>query len=103
MADNYEEVKEIILSKLKFGEKNAVSSRELQAAARIGERTLRTIIHKMRREEILIASTMKNGGGYFIPEDEKELETFVNSMSARGRSVFASVTAARRELKKTEQ
>ena len=103
MADNYERVKEIILSKIKTGEKNAVSSRELQKTAMIKERTLRKIIHEMRRDGFFICSTMKNGGGYFFSENDEELKTFVDSMSKRGRSVFASVTAARRELKKPEQ
>ena len=95
----YQTNKVKVLSELKEGRDNAVPKKRLMEVTGCSERALVALIHRMRREDIKICSSVTPPGGYYLPSDEVELRCFVDSMSNRGKATFAAVSSARKALK----
>lgn len=89
------------------GEANAIRTRELVALT--GYRTARALqaeIEAERRRGALILSSVRNGGGYFLPADgeqgREEISAFVRTLDARARKTQLALRSARRALRECE-
>lgn len=83
--------KETIAEHLKqyhFGEKNAVTSRELEIAFDIKGIELRNLINTLRRSGIPIASS---GNGYFYAATEQEVRATIAHMTHRISGIAAAI------------
>jgi len=85
---------------LPVGKKNAISADDLcQAMGFNDTRTMRAYITAARRAGQFILSSSQ--GGYFLldPNNEDEIQEYVNYMSKRGISSFVNIKAVREWLK----
>ena len=89
ILDELEEAHGVIVTTGVLLEKTDMSRRELQKA-----------IHELRLAGHLICSTTAPPGGYYLAETPDGAKGFVESMTRRGRAVFAAASAARRFVKK---
>lgn len=92
-----------VASRLKQGEKNAISSKKLVILS--GFRSVRDLQSEIARERekgALILSTCRHGGGYFLPgagkEGYKEVCAFVSTLSARALNTLRAIKSARTAL-----
>lgn len=93
---------------LGHGEENAVSTAQL--VKRLGlrdSRSLRALIERERAEGALILSTVRGGGGYFLPSSDRfqargEIAGFVSTVRARALNSLKALRAARRALKECD-
>ena len=89
------------------GESNALRTADLvkQTGCR-NNRELRARIERERLDGALILSTVRNGGGYFLPSEglagQYEIAGYVNTLTARAVSIFKTLSAARKALKRIE-
>jgi hypothetical protein len=93
-----------IADMLPHGVANAIPSAEL--VARCGFRNTRELQQTIERERLrgeIIASTGRNGGGYFIPATTAELREYVNTVRKRAINTLRSVAPAYRALRATEK
>ena len=92
-----------ILDFLPTGEENAIPAKQL--AAHCGFRSVRDLqkaIEALRLNGEIIASTCQNGGGYFIPKDERELRAYVHTVERRATNSFRSLQGAKQALQEME-
>ena len=90
------------------GEENAMST--LQLVKRLGlrdSRTLRTLIERERADGVLILSTVRGGGGYYLPSSDPsqardEIAAFIRTVHARAVNSQRALRAARRALRECE-
>lgn len=63
-------------------------------------RELQTQIAKERRSGATIFSTCRNGGGYYLPgpQGEMEAQQFIRTLESRARGTFVALQCARRYL-----
>lgn len=93
---------------LGHGEENAVPTAEL--VNRLGlrdSRKLRALIEQERAEGVLILSTVRGSGGYYLPSSEpsqarEELAAFIRTVHARAVNSQRALRAARRALRVCE-
>lgn len=93
---------------LGHGEENAVSTAQL--VKRLGlrdSRSLRALVEAERAEGALILSTVRGGGGYFLPSSDpfrarEEIAAFIRTVHARAVNSQRSLRAARRALKECD-
>ena len=86
---------------LLHGEKNAISTPELCRMLGLEDaRALRLLVARERAAGEVILSSCH--GGYFLPNDRKEVERFVQTEHKKAVSTLASLKSARRYLKETE-
>ncbi len=98
-----EQVKVVPL--LGHGEENAMSTAQL--VKRLGlrdSRKLRALVEAERAEGALILSTVRGGGGYFLPSSDPsqargEIAGFVRTVKARALNSLKALRAARRALR----
>lgn len=92
---------------LRRGEVNAIRTADLvKLAGCSNNRVLRAKIEQERLDGALILSTVRNGGGYFLPSEglvgQYEIESYVSTLTARAVSIFRTLSAARKALKRIE-
>jgi len=93
-----------IVTLLPHGENNAIPAKEL--AALVGAPSVRALQSLIAREceetDALILSTVRHGGGYFLPQlgaaGREEIYRFINTLDARARHTYLRLRAARRAL-----
>lgn len=85
-----------VLSCLDVGEDNATTTKTLMQRTGLDLRTLRQAIRELRLQGVLICSRTRSPGGYWLADGQMELQTFVRSMTNRGKAVFAAASPARR-------
>lgn len=93
-----------IVAILPRGEANAIPAKEL--AALVGARSVRALQSMISREceetDALILSTVRHGGGYYLPQSgaagRAEIVSFIRTLDARARHTFLRLRAARRAL-----
>ncbi len=73
------------------GVENAVSRRDLMALTGYSDRSLRLLIETERRQGIPILSD--NQHGYFLPENQGEIDCCVRSLRSRAAEIEATATA----------
>ena len=66
------------------------------------KRALSAAVRAERLNGALILSTKCCGGGYWVSDDPDEIEAFIQTYSAEGRSLFAMQKAARQRQKDFE-
>lgn len=89
-----------IYEMLPIGKSKRIPSAEL--VDRIGvkdPRELRKVIHKERAAGEVIASTSKDGGGYYIPKDQSELAEYISIMEGHALSELKVLKTARAAMK----
>jgi biotin operon repressor len=90
-------MKDRILAELKLGKANAISKRQL--ANRLGQRSdrgIRKCIEAMRLEGVLIGSSSKSDGGYYICETWEEIQDTLQHIKPRAFAMFAVMSAMER-------
>ena len=94
-----------IAAMLPHGEENAIPAKTL--AEMVGAPSVRALQARISREcadtGALILSTVRHGGGYFLPgsgaSGRDEILRFVGTLTARGKNTFLRLQAARRALR----
>lgn len=106
MKNNYNRVHEpgksgktspTIVSLLKPGKENAVSTKELVRLS--GCKTARNLqerIAEERKAGAVICSG--SGAGYWLPKNRKEIEDFCKTMERRAKNIFNAARSARKAL-----
>jgi hypothetical protein len=89
---------------LRRGESNAIKVAELgRLAGGLNNRALRRQIEQERLDGALILSTVRNGGGYFLPSEgeagQREIAAYINTLTARAVNTFRTLRVARRALR----
>lgn len=90
---------------LGHGVENAMKTSELMRALGFHDRRqLRTLLEHERAEGVLILSTCRGGGGYFLPSEDPaqardEIAAFVHTVMSRSLNSLAILRAARRALR----
>lgn len=80
------------------GKENRISTKELMRLTGIrDERTLRSRIRVERLVGARIASTKANGGGYYIPETEKEKTEYLKMMHSEAIAIFVAAKSVKEE------
>lgn len=88
----------MIVDLLPRGKENAISTEALlQASGATSVRELRKMVANERKAGEIIASI--STGGYYIPNDTKELEDFVRTLDSKARSIMVALQSARKLLK----
>lgn len=93
-----------IIDLLPVGRTNKIDTADL--LQRTGYRNVRDLQRAIRTERengALILSTKESGGGYYLPGSSAELREFVNVYEREAKSIFAMLTAARREAERLEE
>ena len=91
---------DMIIDLLPRGKENAISTEALlQASGATSVRELRKMIANERKDGKIIASI--STGGYYIPNDTKEVEDFVRTLDSKARSIMIALQSARKLLKTT--
>lgn len=85
---------------LRTGKENKMPASELmELLGAKDRRQLRTIIHRARDAGEVIASTSKDGGGYYIPKDQSELAEYISIMEGHALSELKVLKTARAAMK----
>ncbi len=90
---------------LGHGVENAVETAELmQTLGFRDRRQLRALLERERQAGVLILSTCRGRGGYFLPSEDPaqardEIASFVHTVMSRSLNSLAILRAARRALK----
>lgn len=86
-----------IVSLLKTGKENALSTKELLRLSKCGSiRELQKRIAEERSSGAIICSG--SGAGYWLPKNRKEIEDFCKTMEKRAKNIFIATKSARRYL-----
>lgn len=86
---------------LLHGEQNAISTPDLCRILGLDDaRSLRLLVARERAAGEVILSSCH--GGYFLPDNRKEVERFVKTEHKKAVSTLAALKSARRYLKETE-
>lgn len=86
-----------------YGQENAIPAVELQAIMGFDNpRTLRADIHRAREAGQVILSSCKNGGGYYLPSCDAEVEEFISIYRAQALSILKVLRSARDYLNRDE-
>lgn len=87
------------LAVLGIGEKNAITSRQIQKAFGISQRDLRKITERCRRAGIFIVAS---SAGYFFPANRDELQRFIKRENRRIKSQCVTLSPMKRALKQLD-
>lgn len=93
----------VVLEALQTGKENAISAQEL--CTYLGLNSVRELQHEIARERkagAVILSTCQSGGGYFLPENDREVRQFIRTLENRAKNTFAALRSARGLLKQQE-
>lgn len=88
---------------LPIGEIHAVSMRELSNRLGASERETRAIILAERRCGLPICSDCKRGGGYYLPANSSEANTYFRQQTARIQSAQAALNGVKKYLQEHEE
>ena len=104
IISNSERQQVFVSSLLKHGAERAISTRELLRMTGIkSARLLQMQIAHERERSVVILSTSRNGGGYFLPsfgkQGEYEISEFINTLRSRALSTLKIIKGAKRALK----
>ena len=87
-----------VLECIPAGHANAISRRRLARVACLDDRLIREIIYRLVVERGLPigSSTGPEGGGYFLIEDQEDLEVATRHLKPRARAIFRRAQALER-------
>ena len=88
---------------LLHGAENAISSKDLIKITGIPtDRVLRTVVGRERDAGAVILSTIRNRGGYFLPDigekGLKETEVWIRTQKSRAANILRSLKSAQRSI-----
>jgi hypothetical protein len=88
----------VILSCIPAGHENAISRRRLALVVSLDDRLIRDIIYRLVVDRGLPigSSTGPEGGGYFLIEDEQDLDVAVRHLKPRAKAIFRRARALER-------
>lgn len=86
-----------VLDYIPTGEENAVHSAEICAAFRLTERERRLLFEQLRKRGAVICSSDR---GFFKPADINELQRYIHTETARGKSILRSLNSAKALIRK---
>ena len=84
---------------LKKGIKNTLSTDDLCYILDLSPRELQKKIAEEREAGAVIISTSKGHGGYYLPENRKDIEKFIAALSKRAGNTFKALKSAKELLK----
>ena len=85
------------------GYENRVSTEQLVIIAGFkSPRLLQKHIELLRNSGAVIASTCRDGGGYYRPQTVPELQSYVNTCESRAKNTLRSLKSARKMLRELE-
>lgn len=89
-----------IIDYIPYGKENAIRRSSLVMLTGMNDRAVRSAISKARRETPIL--NMQDGSGYYRPtqNDVDELKHFVSQEESRAKSIFFSLKAARKAVKR---
>lgn len=93
----------VVMEALHTGKENAVSAQALCDC--LGFNSTRDLQHEICRERkagAVILSTCQEGGGYFLPSNEREVRQFIKTLENRANNTFEALRSARRFLRQQE-
>lgn len=93
----------VVMEALDNGKENAISAQEL--CNFLGFNSVRELQYEIRRERkagAVILSTCQEGGGYFLPSNEREVRQFIKTLENRANNTFEALRSARRFLRQQE-
>ena len=89
---------------LKTGQRNALSPEYLAKRLNLGTvRALQKQVEKERWEGAVILSTSIPPGGYYLPENEREVRQFIRTLENRADNTLGALKSARAYLEKAKQ
>lgn len=89
---------------LRRGQRNSFSAEYLVKRLELGTvRALQKQIEKERREGAVIISTSTPPGGYYLPENAREVEQFIKTLENRAESTMDALESARAYLKRIRE
>lgn len=86
----------VVMEALHTGKENAISAQEL--CTYLGFNSVRELQHEIARERnagAVILSTCQDGGGYFLPENDREVRQFIKTLESRAKNTFLALRSAR--------
>lgn len=93
----------VVMEALHTGKENAISAQEL--CDYLGFNSIRELQHEIARERkagAVILSTCQDGGGYFLPGNDREVKQFIKTLENRAKNTFAILRSARGVLRQQE-
>lgn len=93
----------VVMEVLHTGKENAISAQDL--CTYLGFNNVRELQHEIARERkagAVILSTCQEGGGYFLPGNDREVRQFIKTLDNRAKNTFAALRSARRFLRQQE-
>ncbi len=93
----------LVLEALQAGKENAISAQDL--CTYLGFNNVRELQHEIARERkagAVILSTCQEGGGYFLPGNDREVRQFIKTLENRAKNTFAALRSARGLLMQQE-
>lgn len=89
---------------LKAGERNALSPDYLRATLGMGSnRAVQKQIERERAQGKVILSSTQSPGGYFLPETEQEIRSFIRTLENRGSKTLDALNGAKKLLEEFER
>jgi hypothetical protein len=87
-----------VLDCIPAGHENAISLRRLTLVVALGDRLIREIIYRLVVERGLPigSSTVSEGGGYFLIENEEDLKVATRHLKPRAKAIFRRTRALER-------
>lgn len=94
----------VVMEALHTGKENAISAQAL--CDFLGFNSARELQHEIARERkagAVIISTCQEGGGYFLPSNDREVRQFIRTLENRAKNTFEALRSARSFLRQQEQ
>ena len=93
----------VVMEALHTGKENAISAQDLCTYLGLNSvRELQHIICGERKAGAVILSTCQEGGGYFLPGNEREVRQFIKTLENRANNTYEALRSARRFLRQQE-
>lgn len=93
----------VVMEALHTGKENAISAQDL--CIYLGFKSTRDLQHEISRERnagAVILSTCQDGGGYFLPGNDREVRQFIKTLENRANNTFEALRSARRFLRQQD-
>ena len=94
----------VVMEALNTGKENAISAQEL--CVYLGFNSVRELQNEIARERkagAVILSTCQDGGGYFLPENDREVRQFIRTLENRAKNTYEALRSARGFLRQQER
>ncbi|AHF07272.1 hypothetical protein [Desulfitobacterium metallireducens] len=92
---------QVVLDSIPLGHQKAISRRSLAAVTHLDDRLLRVIIYSLVVDQgFPIGSSTGHDGGYFIIQDQEDLEVATRHLKPRAKAIFRRAQALERIARK---